>query len=95
MRDVAIVGAGMIPFGEKFDLSVKDMYPMAVSEAVASVDKGFDRRDVNAVWVSVNVPIDGFPAGIVADTCGFLDVPGMRAVRTGIEQGKRTSADSL
>lgn len=75
MRDVAIVGAGMIPFGERFELSVKDMYPQSITEAVSSVDKGFDRTDVGAVWVGVNVPIDGFPSGIVADSCGFLDVP--------------------
>ena len=25
----------------------------------------------------------------------FLDVPGMRAVRTGVEQGKRTEAESI
>ena len=31
----------------------------------------------------------------VIEQMDFLDVPGMRAVRTGIEQGKRTSADSL
>ena len=31
----------------------------------------------------------------VIEQMDFLDVPGMRAGRTGIEQGKRTSADSL
>ena len=31
----------------------------------------------------------------VIEQMDFLDVPGMRAVRTGIEQGKRTGADSL
>ncbi len=31
----------------------------------------------------------------VIEQMDFLDVPGMRAVRTGIEQGKRTSADTL
>ena len=43
MRRVAMVGAGMTPFGELFGLGIKDMVPMAVTEAVASVDKGFDR----------------------------------------------------
>ena len=32
MRRVAIVGAGMTPFGEHFDLGIKDLVPMAVSE---------------------------------------------------------------
>ena len=31
----------------------------------------------------------------VIEQMDFLDVPGMRAVRTGIEQGKRSSADTL
>ena len=44
MRRVAMVGAGMTRFGELFGLGVKEMLPMAVSEAVHSVDKGFDRR---------------------------------------------------
>ena len=31
----------------------------------------------------------------VVEQMDFLDVPGMRAVRTGIEQGKRTEANTL
>src|SRR5439155_3544745 len=48
MRRVAMVGAGMTPFGELFGLGIKDMVPMAVSEAVATVDKGFDRASIEA-----------------------------------------------
>ncbi|MDO8364563.1 MAG: thiolase family protein, partial [Actinomycetota bacterium] len=50
MRRVAMVGAGMTQFGELFHLGMKDMLPMAVSEAIDSVDKGFDRTDIQAVW---------------------------------------------
>lgn len=75
MRRVAMVGAGMTPFGELFGMGVKDMLPMAVAEAVASVDKGFDRRDIQAVWLGMLVPTDGFPSGVLADSCGLLDVP--------------------
>lgn len=75
MRRVAIVGAGMTTFGEHFGLGIKEMLPMAVSEAVASVDKGFDRRDVQAVWLGMLSPTDGFPSGVLADSCGLLDVP--------------------
>ena len=50
MRRVAIVGAGMTKFGEHFGLGIKDLLPMAVSEAIASVDKGFDRADIEAAW---------------------------------------------
>lgn len=75
MRRVAMVGAGMTPFGEHFGLGIKDMVPMAVTEAVSSVDKGFDRADIDGAWFGELVTTDGFAAGILADTCGLLDIP--------------------
>jgi len=75
MRKVAMVGAGMTDFGELFDLGMKDMVPMAVAEAVDSVDKGFDRADIEAAWFGELVTTDGFATGILADSCGLLDIP--------------------
>lgn len=75
MRRVAMVGAGMTPFGELFGLGIKDMVPMAVGEAVASVDRGLDRSDIEAAWFGELVPSDGFASGILADSCGLLDIP--------------------
>ncbi|MGD9701041.1 MAG: beta-ketoacyl synthase N-terminal-like domain-containing protein [Acidimicrobiia bacterium] len=75
MRRVAMIGAGMTPFGELFGLGVKDMVPMAVGEAVASVDKGFDRGAIQAAWFGELVSTDGFASGILADSCGLLDIP--------------------
>jgi acetyl-CoA C-acetyltransferase len=75
MRRVAVVGAGMTRFGEHFDLGIKDLVPMAVSEAEAHVDKGFDRSDVQAAWFGELVTTDGFASGILADQCGLLDIP--------------------
>ena len=60
MRRVAMVGAGMTDFGELFELGIKDMVPMAVTEAVDSVDKGFDRADIQAAWFGELVTTDGF-----------------------------------
>ena len=75
MRRVAVIGAGMTRFGEHFELGIKDLVPMAVTEAVDSVDKGFDRADVDAAWFGELTTTDGFPSGIFADSCGLLDVP--------------------
>ncbi len=75
MRRVAIVGAGMTPFKEHFDLGIKDLVPMAVSEMAAHVDKGLDRSDIQAAWFGELTTTDGFPAGILADSCGLLDIP--------------------
>ena len=75
MRRVAMVGAGMTQFGELFGLGVKDMLPMAVGEAVGSVDKGFARSDIEAAWFGELVTTDGFATGILADSCGLLDIP--------------------
>ncbi|MEY2571176.1 MAG: acetyl-CoA C-acetyltransferase [Acidimicrobiaceae bacterium] len=70
-----MVGAGMTKFGELFDLGIKDMVPMALTEAVDSVDKGFDRSAIDAAWFGELVPTDGFASGILADSCGLLDIP--------------------
>jgi acetyl-CoA C-acetyltransferase len=75
MRRVAVVGAGMTAFGEHFGLGIKDLLPMAVSEMAASVDKGLDRADIQAAWFGALTTTDGFPSGILADSCGLLDIP--------------------
>jgi len=75
MRRVAVVGAGMTAFGEHFGLGIKDLVPMAVSEMATHVDKGLDRADIQAAWFGELTTTDGFPTGILADTCGLLDIP--------------------
>ena len=49
---VAIVGAGMIPFGELFTKSLNDMIQQAYKNCFNSVDKGFDTKDIKAAWFS-------------------------------------------
>ena len=75
MRRVAVVGAGMTAFGEHFDLGIKELLPMALSEAERSVDKGFDRKEAQAAWFGELSTTDGFPSGILADSCGLLEIP--------------------
>src|ERR1700693_4119914 len=45
---VAVVGAGMIKFGELFDQSYEQMAAGAFKAALASVDKGLDPSDIDA-----------------------------------------------
>ena len=90
MRSVGIVGAGMIPFGELFDQGIKDMLPGAVAEAIASVDKGIERSEIQAAWFGELTTTDGFPAGVLADSCGLLDIPVTR-----VENQCATGNDAL
>ena len=90
MRRVAIVGAGMTPFAEHFALGIKDLVPMAVTEMIDSVDKGLDRADIDAAWFGELSTTDGFPSGILADSCGLLDIP-----VTHIENACATGQDAL
>ena len=48
---------------------------MAVSEAIASANREFGRSDVQAAWFGELLPTDGHASGILADSCGRLDVP--------------------
>jgi acetyl-CoA C-acetyltransferase len=65
----------MTRFGEHFGLGMKELLPMALSEAEAHVDKGFDRADLEAAWFGELTTSDGFASGILADSCGLLDIP--------------------
>ena len=49
---VAVVGAGLIKFGELFDQSYEQMAAGAFTAAMASVDKGFERTQVEAAMVA-------------------------------------------
>src|ERR1700704_3446849 len=49
---VAVVGAGLIKMGELFDQSYEQMAAGAFDAAVASVDKGFEPRQVAAAFVA-------------------------------------------
>ena len=75
MRNVAMVGAGMTPFAEHFDLGIKDLIPMAYAECVANVEKGIKKSDIEAAWFGELSTTDGFPSGILADTLDLTDIP--------------------
>jgi acetyl-CoA C-acetyltransferase len=90
MRPVALVGAGMIPFGELFTQGMKEMLPSTLDAAMRSVDKGIQRSELRAAWFGQLGTADGFPAGVLADSCGLLDIPVTR-----IENQCATGNDTL
>lgn len=75
MRRVAVVGAGMVPFGELFDQGMKELLPRALAEALRTVDKGMAKSEIQAAWFGQLQTSDGHPAGVLADSCGLLDIP--------------------
>lgn len=52
---VAVVGAGMIRFGELFDQSYEDMIVGAYRACLASVDRGIDEDRLQAAWLGTAV----------------------------------------
>ncbi len=90
MRRVAIVGGGMTAFGEHFGLGIKDLLPMAYAEAVAHVDKGIDKSEIQAAWFGELCTTDGFPAGILADTLDLTEIPVTR-----VENACATGNDAI
>ncbi|UCF94957.1 MAG: hypothetical protein JSW39_12665 [Desulfobacterales bacterium] len=50
-RGVAVVGAGMSHFGMFKDRDSKDLFAEAFKEMIASVDKGFDPNDIDALYL--------------------------------------------
>ena len=90
MRKVAVVGAGMTPFAEHFAHGIKDLLPMAYAEAAASVDKGINKKDLQAAWFGAMGTTDGFPSGILADSLGLPDIPVTR-----IENSCATGNDAV
>lgn len=90
MRRVAVVGAGMTRFAEHFDLGMKDLLPLALAECLGSVDHGATSDDIQAAWFGQLQTSDGFPSGVLADSCGLLDIPITR-----VENACATGNDAL
>jgi acetyl-CoA C-acetyltransferase len=81
-RGVAMVGAGMSKFGMFSDLDSKDLFVQAFGELTASVDKGMDPNDIDALYVG-NFTNDFFVSqshwgAILADTLGLAPKPATR-----------------
>lgn len=83
-RKVAVVGAGMTRFHHRLHLekSSRDLFVEASSEAFTSVDKGFDPRDIQSLYVG-NFSSDAFEhqchlGALMADWLGLTSIPAVR-----------------
>jgi acetyl-CoA C-acetyltransferase len=81
-RGVAIVGAGMSKFGAFPGQATRDLFVEAFQEMRASVDKGLDPRDIEAIYIG-NYSSDlfenqGHTAPIMADWVGLAPRPATR-----------------
>lgn len=82
-KKVGIIGLGEIPYGEHWELSLRDLAAMAIEVAYDSVQKGgFDKEDVGALFVG-NAAAElfvgqGHVNALVADAAGMVDTPSFR-----------------
>jgi len=81
-RGVAVVGAGMSKFGAFPGKSSRDLFVDAFQELRASVDKGFNPKDIEAFYLG-NFSADLFEgqahlAPIVANWIGLSPIPAVR-----------------
>ena len=91
---VAIVGVGMIKFGELFHMSFDDQIQEAYLNCINSVDKGFDPKDLKAAWFgqwSGGFIGTGAQAGsMLSSIIGNMNIPITR-----VENGCPTGADTI
>lgn len=83
-RNVAVVGAGMTRFHNRIHAGKtgRDLFVEAVLEAVDSVDKGFELREAEAIFIG-NYSSDcfegqGHTAALIADWLGLTPRPSIR-----------------
>ncbi|MCB0992248.1 MAG: hypothetical protein KDB16_14815 [Acidimicrobiales bacterium] len=81
-RGVALVGAGMSQFGAFRDKTTRDLFVDAFTDMRASVDKGLDPEDIEALYIgnysSELFEHQGHTAPIMADWVGLTPRPATR-----------------
>lgn len=86
-KDVAVIGAGMIRFGELFDKSVDNMIEEAYINCLQSVDKGIDPKEIEAAWLGSAYERSGVSLAVPT---GLFDIPITR-----VENGCSTGSNSF
>jgi len=76
MRDVAVVGSGMIDFGELFEQSIDDMAEQAFLNAVEDVDHGIEPGEIDAAWFGTLDIANDASSGLGAShATGLFNIP--------------------
>lgn len=86
-KDVAIIGSGMINFGELFDKSVDNMIEDAYLNCLKSVDKGIDPKEIEAGWLGSAYETSGTSLAVPT---GLFRIPISRN-----ENGCATGSDAV
>jgi acetyl-CoA C-acetyltransferase len=96
-RGVAVVGAGMSQFGAFPEKTTRDLFVEAFKEMGASVEKGLDANDIEALYIgnysSELFEGQGHTAPIMADWVGLTPAAGdadrrcLRQLRCGAAAG--------
>ena len=91
---VAVIGVGMIPFGEHFNKGLEDMAQEAYIACLKSVDKGIDPKEIKAAWFgqwSGGMIGQGAQSGaMLASMIGNMEIPITR-----VENGCPTGSDTF
>jgi len=104
MRDVAVVGAGMIDFGELFEQSIDDMLERAYLNCLDDVDRGMDPDDIDGAWFGTIDIANNASSGLgLSHPTGLFETPvtrvenacatGSTAFRSAVEAVRAGSAD--
>lgn len=89
-KKVAIVGAGMIDFGELFEKSFESMTEEAYLKALQSVDKGLDPAQIEAAWIGTLYPAQGNSGLLLSFATGLFEIPVTR-----VENACATGSDAF
>jgi len=87
---VAIVGAGMIRFGELYEKGLEEMIEEAYLNALKSVDKGIDPKEIEAAWFGTVYPVMGNTGLVLAHATGLFEIPITR-----VENACATGSDAF
>ena len=91
---VAMVGVGLIKFGELFDKCAENMIQEAFLNCVASVDKGFSPQEIQAAWLGTCRPgLHGYQTVGGVTLVGSIGLVGIPC--THIENGCPTGSDTF